>query len=83
MGKGYWQVFVTVGITMWVEIARLVRGEFISQRNREYVEAGIVLGFSNFRIIFKHILPNIIAPVIVVSAVNFACYINRNEVLVF
>ena len=38
LGKGYWQVFVAVGITMWVEIARLVRGEFISQRNREYVE---------------------------------------------
>ena len=75
LGKGYWQVFVAVGVTMWVEVARLVRGEFISQRNREYVEAGIVLGYSHIRIIFKHILPNIIAPLIVVSASNFAAAI--------
>ncbi len=75
LGKGYWQVFVAVGLTMWVEVARLVRGEFISQRNREYVEAGLVLGYSNFRVIFKHILPNIIAPVIVISAANFAAAI--------
>ena len=39
LGKGYWQVFVAVGLTMWVEMARLVRGEFIVQRNHEYVEA--------------------------------------------
>lgn len=75
LGKGYWQVFVAVGLTMWVEVARLVRGEFISQKNREYIEAGLVLGYSHFRIIFKHILPNIIAPVIVVSAANFAAAI--------
>ncbi len=75
LGKGYWQVFVAVGLTMWVEIARVVRGEFIVQRNHEYVEAGRVLGFSNLRIIFKHILPNVVAPVIVISAANFAAAI--------
>lgn len=75
LGKGYWQVFVAVGLTMWVEIARLVRGEFISQRNHEYVEAARILGFSNLRIIFKHILPNVIAPVVVVSSANFAAAI--------
>ena len=56
---------------MWVEIARLVRGEFIAQRNHEYVEAARILGFSNLRIIFKHILPNVIAPVVVISAAIF------------
>ena len=40
LGKGYWQVFIAVGLTMWVEVARVVRGEFILHRNREYVEAG-------------------------------------------
>ena len=75
LGKGYWQVFVAVGLTMWVEIARLVRGEFIAQRNHEYVEAARILGFSNLRIIFKHILPNIIAPVVVISAANFSAAI--------
>ena len=75
LGKGFWQVFIAVGLTMWVEVARVVRGEFISQRNREYVEAGKVLSFSNFRIIFKHILPNVLAPIIVISAANFAAAI--------
>lgn len=75
LGKGFWQVFIAVGLTMWVEVARVVRGEFISQRNRQYVEAGKVLAFSHLRIIFKHILPNVIAPVIVISAANFAAAI--------
>ena len=75
LGKGFWQVFIAVGLTMWVEVARVVRGEFISQRNREYVEAGKILAFSNFRIIFKHILPNVLAPIIVISAANFAAAI--------
>ncbi|MBT4738436.1 MAG: ABC transporter permease [Flavobacteriales bacterium] len=75
LGKGFWQVFIAVGLTMWVEVARVVRGEFISHRNREYVEAGKVLAFSNFRIIFKHILPNVLAPIIVISAANFAAAI--------
>ena len=72
LGKGFWQVFLAVGLTMWVEVARLVRGQFISESQKEYVEAGRVLGLSNFRIIFKHISPNIIAPVIVICAANFA-----------
>lgn len=75
LGKGFWQVFIAVGLTMWVEVARVVRGEFISQRNRQYVEAGKVLAFSPLRIIFKHILPNVIAPIIVISAANFAAAI--------
>lgn len=75
LGKGFWQVFIAVGLTMWVEVARVVRGEFISHRNREYVEAGKVLAFSDFRIIFKHILPNVLAPIIVISAANFAAAI--------
>lgn len=75
LGKGFWQVFIAVGLTMWVEVARVVRGEFISQRNRQYVEAGKVLSFSPIRIIFKHILPNVIAPIIVIAAANFAAAI--------
>jgi peptide/nickel transport system permease protein len=75
LGKGFWQVFIAVGLTMWVEVARVVRGEFISQRNREYVEAAKILAFSDFRIIFKHILPNVIGPIIVISAANFAAAI--------
>jgi len=72
LGKGFWQVFIAVGLTMWVEVARVVRGQFISLREKEFVEAGKALGFSNKRIIFRHILPNSMAPVIVISAANFA-----------
>lgn len=75
LGKGFWQIFVAVGLTMWVEVARVVRGQFISYREKEFVEAARALGFSDFRIIFKEILPNILAPVIVISAANFAAAI--------
>ena len=72
LGKGFWQVFIAVGLTMWVEVARIVRGQVITTKQQQYVEAAKALGFSDFRIIFKHILPNIIAPIIVISAANFA-----------
>jgi ABC-type dipeptide/oligopeptide/nickel transport system permease subunit len=72
LGKGFWQVFVAVGLTMWVEVARVVRGQILSIREKEFVEAGRALGFSNFRIITRHILPNIMSVVIVISAANFA-----------
>lgn len=72
LGKGFWQVFVAVGLTMWVEVARMVRGQVIGLRENEYIEACKALGYSNFRIILRHILPNIMGPVIVISAANFA-----------
>ena len=72
LGKGVWQVFIAVGLTMWVEVARVVRGQVITMKQQQYVEAAKALGFSDFRIIFRHILPNIMAPIIVISAANFA-----------
>ena len=75
LGKGFWQVFIAVGFTMWVEVARVVRGQILSVKEKEYIQAAHVLGFSDFRIIFKHILPNVLAPVIVISAANFAAAI--------
>lgn len=75
LGKGFWQVFIAVGFTMWVEVARIVRGQILSAKEKEYIKAAEVLGFSDFRIIFKHLLPNVLAPVIVISAANFAAAI--------
>lgn len=72
IGKGFWQIFIAVGLTMWVEVARVVRGQFLSYREKEFVEAAKALGFSDYNIIFKQIMPNIVAPVIVISAANFA-----------
>ncbi len=75
LGKGFWQVFIAVGLTMWVEVARVVRGQILSIREKEFVEAGRALGYKNFRIIFRHVLPNIMGAVIVISAANFAAAI--------
>ncbi|MGY5352867.1 ABC transporter permease [Wenyingzhuangia sp. IMCC45533] len=75
LGKGLWQIYIAVGLTMWVEVARVVRGQTKSIKNQQYIEAARVLGLSNLRIILKHILPNIIGPVIVISASNFAASI--------
>jgi peptide/nickel transport system permease protein len=72
LGKGFWQVFVAVGLTMWVNVARTVRGQILAEREKEYVEAARALGFTGFRTIVKHIWPNIMGPVMVVAASNFA-----------
>lgn len=72
LGKGFWQIFIAVGLTMWVEVARIVRGQVLSIREKEYVDAARALGFSDWRIIASHILPNVMGPIIVISAANFA-----------
>ena len=72
LGKGFWQVFIAVGLTMWVEVARVVRGQVISLKQAQFVTAARALGYNDFRIIVHHILPNIMAPIIVISAANFA-----------
>ena len=72
LGKGFWQVFIAVGLTMWVNVARLVRGQVLAVRELEYIEATKALGYSDMRAIFRHILPNILGPVMVIAASNFA-----------
>jgi len=72
LGKGFWQVFIAVGLTMWVNVARLVRGQVLSVRELEYIEATRALGFSHTRTIVRHIWPNIMGPVMVIAASNFA-----------
>lgn len=75
LGKGFFTVFIAVGLTMWVEVARVVRGQVITAKEYQYVTAARALGYTNWRIITRHILPNIMAPVIVISAANFAASI--------
>lgn len=65
-------IFVAVGLTMWVDTARMVRGQFMAVRDLEFVTAATSLGFGHTRIIFKHILPNMWGPVIVIACANFA-----------
>ncbi len=75
LGKGFWQVFIAVGLTMWVEVARVIRGQIMSFREKEFIEAARALGFTNLRIIMRHVLPNVMGPVIIISAANFAAAI--------
>ena len=72
LGKGFWKIFIAIGLTMWVDIARVVRGQFLSLREQDFVESARALGYSNFRIIVKHILPNITGTLIVIAASNFS-----------
>ncbi len=72
LGKGLFQVFLAIGLSMWVEVARVVRGQVKSLRTRPYVEVAQMMGFSHIRVMFKHILPGVWHPVIVLAAANFA-----------
>jgi peptide/nickel transport system permease protein len=72
LGKGFWQVFVAIGLTMWVNVARVVRGQVLAVKELEYIEAARALGYRDSRIIIRHILPNILGPVMVIAAANFA-----------
>ena len=72
LGKGFWQIMLAVGLSLWVNVARLVRGQVMSVKEREYVEAARALGYSGGRILFRHILPNISGPILVLATANFA-----------
>lgn len=75
IGKGFWEIFVAIGLTMWVSAARLIRGQVLVLREMEYITAARALGLGNMRIIFRHILPNIAGPIMVIAASNFAAAI--------
>ncbi len=72
LGRGVGVIFLAVGLTMWVEVARIVRGQVLALKEIQFVEAAQTLGFNTWRIISKHVLPNILGPVMVIAAANFA-----------
>lgn len=72
IGKGFWEIFIAIGLTSWVSAARLIRGQVMQLREMDYITAAKALGFRDSRIIFRHIVPNIAGPVMVVAAANFA-----------
>lgn len=73
--RGVWVAFVAVGLTMWVDVARVVRGQMMSIRQKLYIEAARAFGISSWRIVFRHIMPNIFGPLIVIASSNFAAAI--------
>jgi ABC-type dipeptide/oligopeptide/nickel transport system permease subunit len=70
--KGIWVAFVAVGLTMWVEVARVVRGQLLEIKEKNFIEAARALGLNNARIIIRHILPNLFGPIIVIANANYA-----------
>jgi peptide/nickel transport system permease protein len=74
-GRGPGVLFLAVGLTLWVEVARLVRGQVLSLRGAGYVEAARALGYGAPRILALHVLPNVLGPVLIVAASNFAAAI--------
>lgn len=71
-GRGVGIIFLAVGLTMWVDVARIVRGQVKKTKKEQFVIAAQSLGYGNSRIIFRHILPNIVGPILVIAAANFA-----------
>lgn len=72
LGMGLRNVVITLIITGWVIFARLVRGEVLALKNRDYIQAAKALGQSELRIIFFHILPNVFTPIIIISSLQIS-----------
>lgn len=72
LGRSAANVYIAIGLTMWVDVSRIVRGQVMELKSISYVEAAKSMGFSHFRILRIHILPNIFGPLTVITAANFA-----------
>jgi len=70
--RGISVIFIAVGLTMWVEVARIVRGQVRSIKEEQFIMAAKSMGFGHFKIIIQHILPNIVGPILVIAAANFS-----------
>ena len=71
-GRSFSSIFIAIALTMWGDVARLVRAQVLYYKEMLFVQASKAMGFSEFRILFKHIIPNLMGPVWVSAAGNFA-----------
>ncbi|RME69753.1 MAG: ABC transporter permease [Nitrospirae bacterium] len=83
VGPGITNIMIVIGLTSWMGVARLVRAEFLSLKNREFVLAAKAIGASDLRIIFRHMLPNSMAPVIVNAVLGVAAAVLLESSLSF
>ncbi len=65
LGAGFWNVMLAIGITSWIGICRLTRAQFLALREKEFIEASLMIGAGTWRIVRFHLLPNALAPIIV------------------
>lgn len=82
-GQGLAGIYLGIGLTTWVGVCRLIRGEVMRQRDLAYVDAARVLGYSSFRILFRHILPNVAHLVIVVFTLRFPAAVSTEVFMSF
>lgn len=78
-----WLTFLAIGCVSWMQFARLIRGQFLSLREKEFVEAARALGATDFAIMFKHLLPNSLAPIIVDATLGLGGIIMLEASLTF
>ncbi len=78
-----WNIMIVIGLTSWMGVARLIRAEFLSLRQRDFVLAARALGCSDMRLIFRHILPNAMSPVLVSATLGVAGAILTESALSF
>jgi peptide/nickel transport system permease protein len=83
VGQSIWYIMAIIGLTGWMGVARLVRAELLSLRERDFVLAARALGASDFRIIFRHILPNAMSPVLISATLGVAGAILTESALSF
>jgi oligopeptide transport system permease protein len=76
-------IFIGIGLTAWETMARLTRGQVLAVREKEFIEAAHTIGASNWRIMFKHILPNIVGPLVVAETLAIPGYISTEAFLSF
>ncbi len=82
-GGHFWILVVSIGLAFWVQYARTVRGVTLVERNKEYVQAARLIGLSRIAIMFKHVLPNVLSPVLVIATINLALAIITEATLSF
>jgi peptide/nickel transport system permease protein len=79
----FWILVVAIGLSYWVQYARTVRGVTLVEKNKEYVQAARLIGLSKTAIMFKHVLPNVLSPVMVIATINLALAIITEATLSF
>ncbi|MGL5139096.1 MAG: ABC transporter permease, partial [Beijerinckiaceae bacterium] len=79
----FWVLVVAIGLSFWVQYARTVRGSTLVERNKDYVQAARLIGLSQSTILFRHVLPNVMGPVLVIATINLALAIITEATLSF
>jgi peptide/nickel transport system permease protein len=82
-GGKFWILVLAIGLSYWVQYARTVRGVTLVERDKEYVQAARLIGIGSWKIMFQHILPNVLSPVLVLATINLALAIITEATLSF